>query len=176
MMLCDTLTTNLSSLCTAFPKTLIFCHTIAECALLYQTLRDQMGTEFTEPQGSPDYHQFRLVDMYTRTSSNGMKKKVLTSFIILGGKLRIIIATSAFSMEIDCPDIQNIIHYGPPSSVEQYVQETGRAGRNGNSSTALLLFRKPNKHLQQTMLKYCTNTTECRHEALFKHFLFYYKE
>jgi len=98
---------------------------------------------------------------------------VLTSFMIPDGKLRIVVATTAFSMGIDCPDIRNIIHYGPPASIDQYVQETGRAGRDGIDSSVVLLFRKPNKNLQQTMVEYSTNMTECCRKMLLKHFLFY---
>ena len=50
-----------------------------------------------------------------------MKMKVLTSFTEANSKLRIVIATTAFSMGIDCPDIRNVINYGPLSSLEQYV-------------------------------------------------------
>jgi len=117
---------------------------------------------FTEPSNYPDYHQFRLVDMYARAISEGMKKKVLASFMTTDSKLRIVIATTAFSMGIDCPDIRNVVHHGPPTSIEQYVQETGRAGRNGTLGTALLLFHKPGKHLGKAMTEYCTNNTECR--------------
>ena len=164
---------NLSTLRILFPKTLIFCQTIAKCCLAYETIINNTGG-FTEPPGSPDYHKFRLIDMYCRSSScDAMNKKVLKSFMMPGGKLRMVIATTAFIMGIDCPDICNIIHYFPPTSIEQYVQETGRAERDGFSSTALLLFRKPTKHMKQSMVDYCTNTTECRRKVLFKHFLFY---
>jgi len=50
--------------------------------------------------------------------------------------------TSAFSMGVDCPDIHNVVHFGPPTSVIQYEQEMGRAGRNGESSVALMLCWK----------------------------------
>ena len=49
----------------------------------------------------------------------------------VNGTLRIIIVTTAFGMGIDCPGIVNVVHYGPPANLEQYAQETGRAGRNG---------------------------------------------
>jgi len=62
-----------------------------------------------------------------------------------GGKLRLVIATSAFIMGIDYPDICNAMHFGPPSSAVQYVQDSGRGGRNGNSLVALLLCGKPEK-------------------------------
>ena len=164
---------GLSSLRMSFPKTLIFCQTIAQCDLIYETIADNMEGGPTVPPGYLDYHRFRLVDMYCRASSDGMKEKILRSFMTPNSKLRMVVATTAFSMGIDCPDICNIIHYSPPTSIDQYVQETGRAGRDGVSSTALLLYRKPTKHMKQSMVDYCTNTTECRSKVLFKHFLFY---
>ena len=87
--------------------------------MLYEELRSRLGLNFTEPPGYPNYHRFRLVDMYVRASSAEMKKKVLTSFTETNSKLRIVIATIAFSMGMDCPGIHSVIHYGPPSSVEQ---------------------------------------------------------
>lgn len=111
--------------------------------------------------------------MYTRASSNDMKKKVLSSFMTLNGTLRIVIATTAFGMGIDCPDIVSVIHYGPPASLEQYAQETGRADRNGESATALLLYSNPGKHTQKDVINYGSNIIECRRSSLFKNFLFY---
>ena len=150
--------------------------------LVHETKKDKTNGTFTEPPGAPDYHRFRLIDRYTTASSNEMryttassnemKKKVLTLFMIPDGKLRIVVATTVFSMGIDCPDIRNVFHYGPPASIDQYVQETGRAGRDGNHSSALL-FRKANKNMQQTMVDYSKNTKECRRKALFKRFMFY---
>ena len=62
--------------------------------------------------------------MYTRASSINMKKKVLTSFATANSKLKVVVATTAFSRGIDCLDICNVVHYGPPASIEQYAQET----------------------------------------------------
>ena len=94
--------------------------------------------------------------MYTRALSDDMKKKILESFRTEGGKLRLFIATSAFSMGVDCPGISNVVHLGSPSCLVQYVQETGSGGRNGNPSVALLLYEKHDKHLKQSVKNYCT--------------------
>jgi RecQ family ATP-dependent DNA helicase len=72
------------------------------------------------------------------------RKQVQEEF--LAGKLEIIVATIAFGMGIDKPDIRTVIHTALPASIEGYYQEIGRAGRDGKPSRAILMHSYADRH------------------------------
>jgi ATP-dependent DNA helicase RecQ len=63
----------------------------------------------------------------------------------------IMVATSAFGMGIDKPNIRYIVHYQTPGSLEQYVQEVGRAGRDGHPANCILLFDPADLEIQERL-------------------------
>lgn len=75
------------------------------------------------------------------------KKKTERLNIWLEDKVQIMVATNAFGMGIDKPDVELIVHYQIPDSLENYFQEAGRAGRNGDFSKAILLTNTTDKIL-----------------------------
>ena len=78
---------------------------------------------------------------------NETRKESQESFI--NGKADVCVATNAFGMGIDKPDISFIIHYQMPGSIENYYQEAGRAGRDGSDAECILLFNRRDISIQR---------------------------
>ena len=68
------------------------------------------------------------------------------------GNLKVVFATGAFGMGIDIPDIRGVVHFLLPESLEQYYQEVGRAGRDGDRAFGVLLYTTVNSKVRRDMI------------------------
>ncbi len=110
------------------------------------------------------------------------RERAMTAFSV--GRTRVLVATSAFGMGVDYPDVRVLVHFQAPGSLEAYYQEAGRAGRDGLPARCVLLFG-PSDLVTQRKLndrssaraedalaaieRYATRA-ECRQQQLCAHF------
>ena len=103
---------------------LIFAQTTTYVDALYNILAEKYPNNVTR------YH--------SRVKPERRKKQLLFDF--LQGKRKIMIATSAFSMGIDVADIELVVHFNAPISMTDYIQQIGRAGRDGRKAHCVLFY------------------------------------
>ena len=111
-----------------------------------------------------------LIEMLHSCTPESHKQNVLKSFSDENGTIRLLIATIAFGMGVDCKAVKRVTHSGPSKNIESYAQETGRAGRDGSQSTAILLYNGILlSHVERNIRSYI-KSNECRRETLLKYF------
>eukprot|EP00752_Nemacystus_decipiens_P004929 g4486.t1 len=96
--------------------------------------------------------------------SHGDRKAVHHAFV--RDEVQVVVATIAFGMGIDKPDVRTVIHCGLPKTVEAYYQQTGRAGRDGLPSKCVLLFSRADAVRQRSIIGTSTNGTPPTPESI----------
>ena len=112
----------------ATSKVIIFCFLKNDCALVYEYFLHKLGSQ-------------NLVNMFTNITDDTSKKHIISQFCSPQSRLRVVIATVAFGMGINCPDVSQVIHFRSPCSLLNYAQESGRCGRDGRQRVWDLFFQ-----------------------------------
>ena len=113
-------------------------------------------------------YKYRRVEVFHKLLETDHKEAIVRHFADQSMPLKLVVATVAFGMGIDCSSVENIIHYGSPESAKFYIQETGRAGRKGQQAKAILFKRSKQRtpiHRQMTLYM---DSNECRRHFLFR--------
>lgn len=81
------------------------------------------------------------------------EQRILIQQQFIQNQIDLIVCTSAFGMGINKPNVRFVIHYQYPSNIENYLQEIGRAGRDGNDSVAILFVSEKDHELPQILIE-----------------------
>ena len=109
---------------------IVYCATVRACNELWKWLTDA-GVEAGHYHGK---------------LTKKLRQQAQEQF--MSGECRVMVATKAFGLGIDKPDVRLVLHYNFPDSVESYYQEAGRAGRDGEAARAALLYRLEDRRIQ----------------------------
>ncbi len=118
---------------------IVYCPTVKMVKKLYRWLKAR------------DYR----VGIYHGKMKRKKRKKEQRRF--MSGKHSVMVATNAFGLGIDKPDVRLIIHAGLPLSLDGYVQEIGRAGRDGKKSRCVLFYSKSDFSVNERILKHSSS-------------------
>ncbi|XP_006825403.1 uncharacterized protein LOC102810047 [Saccoglossus kowalevskii] len=143
-----------------FPRTIVYCSSIDATGTLYHFFKEEY------PQ-SVDY-----IGMYHSETDNTVQESHLKEFTKLStSNLRLIFCTTALGMGIDMKSTYHVLHYGPSFYLESYIQESGRVGRDGKPSHAVLFYHGGMlRDICPKLKSYVKNDTLCRRVKLFEDF------
>ncbi|KAL3460449.1 hypothetical protein BJX64DRAFT_184819 [Aspergillus heterothallicus] len=159
---------------------IVYCLSRSNCEKVAEKLRDDHGIQ------ADHYHAGLEAEERSRVQQRWQR-----------GEIHVIVATIAFGMGIDKPDVRFVIHHSIPKSLEGYYQETGRAGRDGRRSGCYLFFNYRDVNALESMINknddlnsaqrarqlkmlrnvtlYCENQSDCRRVQILAYFNEYFR-
>ena len=131
------------------------------------------------PAGASEISDNRLFGMF-HAQTPQHKDVILSSMQNADGVVRVVFATIALGMGVNLVGVNRVIHYGAPSSIEDYFQESGRAGRSGEQAKSTVYWKPSDAPIRKVadprnieiaaVRSYLENNMECRRYQLLRYF------
>lgn len=155
-------------------RRLIYTQTRKQCATIYNAFCSELEDKiYKNCEPNP---RLRLVDMFHGGTPESVKKHIVAQLTIPDSCLRVVICTIAFGMGVNCSNVNESIHFGAPKSLETYIQESGRIGRNGSTSISRILYNAMLLRGADHQMTNYIKELECRRHSLMKNFENYEQE
>lgn len=143
----------------ALPRHIIFAESITDVSKIYSIFRKRIGIDKNE-----------TYEMFHSKTVEG-KKEQIRSDMTKEGKIRILICTNSAGMGVNFYGVHNVIHYGLPREMDTLVQQMGRAGRDGEPSYELIMYKCHKGQLKQVEeeLVQLAKDSQCRRDIYALH-------
>ena len=157
------------------PRMIVFFRQIKHISEVYEHLETSLGdaayVDYNE--NGPNDDRNRLFDMFHLKTDDIVKESICESYQDPNGSTRVVLCSTSFSMGLDVKGVDYIIHYGPANDLDDYLQETGRAGRDQKHQCHAILIKYKrclgSKNISSEMKEYL-KTKQCRRETLLRPF------
>lgn len=161
----------------SMPRMIIFFRQIKHISEVYEHLETSLGTDAYvnfNPAG-PNDDRNRLFDMFHMKTDDDVKDSICSSYHDPKGTTRVVLSSTSFSMGLDVKGVDTVLHYGPANDMDDYLQETGRAGRcaEQNSHAVLIKYKRSTSstNITKDMKLYVNTSTVCRRTLLLTQFV-----
>ena len=148
---------------TSYPRTIVFCKRKDDCGLIRSMLA------FHLKDAVYNSSERMIIEQLHSQTRKRIRTNIIKDMQDTNGNIRVLIATNSAGMGVNFASIDNVINYGPPQDMDSFLQQMGRAGRDGQSGHHVLLW-KPNQLRNITdkgMLQYVKNQDGCRRKVLY---------
>ena len=157
------------------PLTVIYSN-LQVCGECFSIFDRYLGEEQYTPPGSPHLTKNRLFAQFHANYPEKEKNDILDDLLKGPGKIRVLFVTIAFGIGVDCPSIREVVHIGVPNTMEEYFQESGRAGRDGKPAISKVFYNsydvsRAQNNLQSVMRKLVV-IDKCRRRVILEYFGF----
>ena len=162
-------------------RAIIYYKSLNMCADLYVFFLSCLGDKSYYPPDALKISDNRLFGMYHANTPSHNKEVILSSMQRADGTVRIVFATVALGMGVNLVGVNRVIHYGAPASIDDYFQESGRAGRSGEAAKSTVYWKPSDAPLRKDISdprntemaavhQYLENESECRRQQLLNYF------
>ena len=162
-------------------RVIIYCRSLNVCSDLYAYFLSCLGEDSYFPPDAPKISDNRLFGMYHANTPAHNKEVILNSMQKEDGVVRVVFATVALGMGVNLVGVNRVVHYGAPASIDDYFQESGRAGRSGEAATSTVYWKPSDAPLRRdisdprnvelaAVRHYLENNTSCRRQQLLNYF------
>lgn len=152
-------------------KCVVYVRTITTCFKLYKWLKTYLGKA---AYSGEEIRDNLILDMVHSSTPQDAKDKLMADFPKKDSKVRLIVATIAFGMGVNIPDIDIVVHWGLPGTLLLYWQESGRAGRDGRQALSVCYaFKKSITTCNEASFKdiVTKHTTGCLRKLVLENFV-----